>query len=344
ERGTGPDPPHHQGIAGTGPGLGGGAGRPARRADGHPHQRLSHRPGRSGCGRGQVRHPHLRNLPPLDPAAEPEPLPRHDPSRRSRFRACAAVIRHRRPGRHGGPGQGRLRPAGDHGRDLRLRLAAAPFRHGPRRARPASEGGRGARPRPPRKSGDHRSRGHLAGARRHAGPGQQAARTAGAFGPGHATPANSGRRHGLRQTFCRGPAAEHAAWPVMNRITQRAWHRVRPLVAPPSLPTPARALAWVLAFGLALLLPQLVHATPLPGLTSTPTADGGQQWSIELQTLLLLTSLAFIPALLLMMTSFTRIIIVLSLLRTAMGTQSAPPNQVLLGLTLFLTFFVMAPT
>lgn len=81
----------------------------------------------------------------------------------------------------------------------------------------------------------------------------------------------------------------------------------------------------------------------LPGLESQPTADGGQQWSIRLQTLLLLTSLAFLPAVLLMMTCFTRIIIVLSLLRTAMGTQAAPPNQVLLGLTLFLTFFVMSP-
>ncbi|WKT59743.1 flagellar type III secretion system pore protein FliP [Microbulbifer thermotolerans] len=83
--------------------------------------------------------------------------------------------------------------------------------------------------------------------------------------------------------------------------------------------------------------------TGLPGITSQPTADGGQQWSIKLQTLLLLTSLAFIPAVLLMMTCFTRIIIVLGLLRTAMGTQATPPNQVLLGLALFLTFFVMSP-
>jgi flagellar biosynthesis protein FliP len=58
---------------------------------------------------------------------------------------------------------------------------------------------------------------------------------------------------------------------------------------------------------------------------------------------LLLTSLSFLPAMLLMMTSFTRIIIVLSLLRHALGTQTSPPNQVLIGLALFLTFFVMAP-
>ncbi|WP_421910183.1 flagellar type III secretion system pore protein FliP [Parahaliea mediterranea] len=81
----------------------------------------------------------------------------------------------------------------------------------------------------------------------------------------------------------------------------------------------------------------------LPGIVTSPTADGGQQWSIKLQTLVLLTSLAFLPAALLMTTCFTRIIIVLGLLRTALGTQSAPPNQVLLGLALFLSFFIMSP-
>lgn len=57
----------------------------------------------------------------------------------------------------------------------------------------------------------------------------------------------------------------------------------------------------------------------------------------------MLTSLSFLPAMLLMMTSFTRIIIVFSLLRSALGTQSSPPNQILVGLALFLTFFIMAP-
>jgi flagellar biosynthesis protein FliP len=102
----------------------------------------------------------------------------------------------------------------------------------------------------------------------------------------------------------------------------------------------------VLALGIALalaMLPLGAYAQQIPGIISQPLDDGGQQWSIQLQTLLLLTSLAFLPAALLMMTSFTRIIIVLSLLRTAMGTQTTPPNQVLLGLTLFLTFFVMSP-
>ena len=81
----------------------------------------------------------------------------------------------------------------------------------------------------------------------------------------------------------------------------------------------------------------------IAAITSTPAAGGGQTYSLSLQTLILLTSLTFLPALLLMMSSFTRIIIVLSLLRSALGTPSAPPNQVLIGLSLFLTFFVMSP-
>ncbi|MDP2870851.1 flagellar type III secretion system pore protein FliP [Methyloversatilis sp.] len=84
-------------------------------------------------------------------------------------------------------------------------------------------------------------------------------------------------------------------------------------------------------------------AQALPALTSTPAAGGGTNWSLSIQTLLLLTSLSFLPAVMLMMTSFTRIIIVLSLLRQAMGTQTSPPNQVLIGLALFLSFFIMAP-
>lgn len=94
-----------------------------------------------------------------------------------------------------------------------------------------------------------------------------------------------------------------------------------------------------------LALPLFAYAQQagLPALTSTPTAGGGQSYTLSLQTLLLLTALSFLPAALLMMTSFTRIIIVLSLLRQALGTQSAPPNQVLVGLALFLTLFVMGP-
>jgi flagellar biosynthetic protein FliP len=96
----------------------------------------------------------------------------------------------------------------------------------------------------------------------------------------------------------------------------------------------------------ALALPSLAWAQSagLPAFTSAPGTGGGQTYTLSLQTLLLLTSLSFLPAALLMMTSFTRIIIVLSLLRHALGTQSSPPNQVLIGLSLFLTFFVMGPT
>ncbi|MCE1249254.1 MAG: flagellar type III secretion system pore protein FliP [Comamonadaceae bacterium] len=71
---------------------------------------------------------------------------------------------------------------------------------------------------------------------------------------------------------------------------------------------------------------------------------GGNSYSVPIQTLLFFTALSFLPAVLLLMTGFTRIVIVLSLLRQALGTQSAPPNQVVIGLSLFLTFFVMGPT
>jgi flagellar biosynthetic protein FliP len=93
-----------------------------------------------------------------------------------------------------------------------------------------------------------------------------------------------------------------------------------------------------------LLLPLSAWAeNGMPLINAVPAAGGGQNYTLSLQTLILLTSLTFLPAALLMMTGFTRIIIVLSLLRQALGTQSAPPNQVLVGLALFLTFFVMSP-
>ena len=80
----------------------------------------------------------------------------------------------------------------------------------------------------------------------------------------------------------------------------------------------------------------------IPVLT-VQNAGAGQNWSLSLQVVALMTVLTLLPAVLLMMTSFTRIIIVLSFLRQALATQSAPPNQVLLGLALFLTMFVMSP-
>jgi flagellar biosynthetic protein FliP len=102
-------------------------------------------------------------------------------------------------------------------------------------------------------------------------------------------------------------------------------------------------LRWSAVALVVLPLAAYAQQAGLPALTSTPTAGGGQNYTLSLQTLLLLTALSFLPAALLMMTSFTRIIIVLSLLRQALGTQSAPPNQVMVGLALFLTLFVMGP-
>jgi flagellar biosynthetic protein FliP len=85
-----------------------------------------------------------------------------------------------------------------------------------------------------------------------------------------------------------------------------------------------------------------VFAAGLPAVTVTGTG-AGQSYSLTLQVLILMTAVTFLPAILLMMTSFTRIIIVLGLLRQAIGAGNAPPNQVLMGLALFLTLFVMGP-
>lgn len=86
-----------------------------------------------------------------------------------------------------------------------------------------------------------------------------------------------------------------------------------------------------------------VHAAGLGVLDLAPDNHGGQTYSVPVQLLLLMTGLVFIPAILLTMTAFTRIIIVLSLLRQALGLTQTPPNQILIGLSLFLTAFVMSP-
>ena len=107
---------------------------------------------------------------------------------------------------------------------------------------------------------------------------------------------------------------------------------------------PCLTYSRVLALALLLVpLATLAQSGGMPALTSTPTPGGGQTYTLSVQTLLTLTALTFIPAALLTMTSFTRIVIVLSLLRHALGTQTSPPNQVIVGLSLFLTFFVMSP-
>lgn len=102
---------------------------------------------------------------------------------------------------------------------------------------------------------------------------------------------------------------------------------------------------WIIA-ALLLVLPLATLAAPPPGIPLVNVQNvpgGGQNWTMSLQVLALMTALTLLPAIALMMTSFTRIIIVLGFLRQALGTQSTPPNQVLLGLALFLTLFVMSP-
>jgi len=81
----------------------------------------------------------------------------------------------------------------------------------------------------------------------------------------------------------------------------------------------------------------------LPAMTVSTNADGSQDYTVTLQILAIMTGLTLLPALLMMMTSFTRIIIVFSILRQALGLQQSPSNQILIGLALFLTMFIMAP-
>lgn len=95
---------------------------------------------------------------------------------------------------------------------------------------------------------------------------------------------------------------------------------------------------------LLLLLPLPLWAQPgLDVITVTTGPEGEQNYSLSIQLLLLMTVLTFIPAAVMMMTAFTRIIIVLAILRQAIGLMQAPSGQVLVGLALFLTFFIMAP-
>jgi len=94
-----------------------------------------------------------------------------------------------------------------------------------------------------------------------------------------------------------------------------------------------------------LLLPlEMASAqTGLPAISITKGAGGSETYSLSIQVLALMTALTFIPAGLMMMTSFTRIVIVLSILRQALGLMQAPSSQTIIGLSLFLTFFIMAP-
>jgi flagellar biosynthetic protein FliP len=94
---------------------------------------------------------------------------------------------------------------------------------------------------------------------------------------------------------------------------------------------------------LVLLAPTVLGAPGIDAVTMTPGDAGEQTYTLSIQVLLLMTALSLLPAALILMTSFTRIVIVLSILRQAMGTANTPSNQVLIGLALFLTIFIMGP-
>lgn len=89
--------------------------------------------------------------------------------------------------------------------------------------------------------------------------------------------------------------------------------------------------------------PAIASAAGIDAITVTTNPEGGETYTVTIQILALMTMMTLLPALLLTMTSFTRIMIVLGLLRQAMGAAQAPSNQVLLGLSLFLTIFIMMP-
>ena len=122
----------------------------------------------------------------------------------------------------------------------------------------------------------------------------------------------------------------------VDRSALRADHRAH------GLPRRAWRLAFVFLFLGLMLLPWAAQAQGLPGVTVSNTGRG-TQYSLTLQAQALMTVLTLLPSILLMMTSFVRIIIVMSILRQALGTAQTPPNMVLVGLSLFLTLFIMSP-
>ncbi|WP_213608804.1 flagellar type III secretion system pore protein FliP [Pseudoalteromonas sp.] len=99
---------------------------------------------------------------------------------------------------------------------------------------------------------------------------------------------------------------------------------------------------WLLII-LAMVFVPGVNAEGIDALKITTNADGTQDYSVTLQVLAIMTAMSFIPAAIIMMTSFTRIIVVLAILRQAIGLQQTPSNQVLLGMSLFLSIFIMSP-
>ncbi|WP_052129683.1 flagellar type III secretion system pore protein FliP [Sphingomonas sp. 35-24ZXX] len=117
-----------------------------------------------------------------------------------------------------------------------------------------------------------------------------------------------------------------------------------PAAAGPAAAAPAAAAPTPSANGAALGTPAAPGASEALGQALNDISGNGKPLTLSLQILVLMGLLTILPSMLLMMTSFTRIIIVLSILRQALGLQQTPPNQVLIGLALFLSMFVMAPT
>ncbi|WJG25165.1 flagellar type III secretion system pore protein FliP [Vibrio furnissii] len=109
--------------------------------------------------------------------------------------------------------------------------------------------------------------------------------------------------------------------------------------------TQPRSLRWVGALALVLMLCAWPTLAADNGLTLFTVSDGSTQeeYSVKLQILLLMTALSFLPAFILMATSFTRIIVVLAILRQALGLQQSPPNRVLVGIALALSLLIMRP-
>ncbi len=105
-----------------------------------------------------------------------------------------------------------------------------------------------------------------------------------------------------------------------------------------------RKIAKSLIAALCLMaLPVFADPAGIPALTLVTNEDGSQQYTVTLQVLGLMTALTLLPAFLMMMTCFTRIMVVFAILRQAMGLQGTPSNQIIMGLTLFLTIFIMTP-
>jgi len=135
---------------------------------------------------------------------------------------------------------------------------------------------------------------------------------------------------GLRDVF---RVTKYVFLIVFMLMSVNSWAQTKPTVDP----VPAANNSAVNVGGSLPAIPGL------PALTVKTNKDGTQEYSVTLQILGVMTMLTFLPALLMMVTSFTRIIIVFSILRQALGLQQSPSNQILIGLALFLTFFIMQP-